>query len=181
MSLTVLKSNQGARHKSKRLGRGNGSGKGTYSGRGMKGQKARSGGGVRPGFEGGQTPFVQKMPKLKGFRNPNHINYQVVNVKDLEMFDNGAAIDAIALFEKGLVAKKNFPVKILGDGEITKKLTVKVNSVSKSAEEKITKAGGKCEILPKKEKIEGKKAKAKRLAKEEVKAEEAPAEEEPKV
>lgn len=149
MSLTVLKSNQGARHRKKRLGRGDGSGLGTYSGKGMKGQKARSGGNVRPGFEGGQTTFVQKMPKLKGFKNPGRINYQVVNVKDLEKFDNGATVDAEALVEKGLVAKKNLPVKILGDGDLSKKLTIKVEKVTKSAEEKITKAGGKLELSAK--------------------------------
>lgn len=161
MSLTVLKSNQGARHKSKRLGRGNGSGKGTYSGRGMKGQKARSGGNVRPGFEGGQTPFIMKMPKLKGFKNSNHVKYQVVNIKDLERFDNGTTVDITALVDKGLVAKKNLPVKILGDGEITKKLTVKVDKVSKSAEEKITKAGGACEATAEHVKKRDKKKKAK--------------------
>jgi len=172
MSLTILKSNKGARHRKKRVGRGDGSGLGTYSGRGMNGQNARSGGGVRPGFEGGQTSFVQRMPKLRGFRNPNHIDYQVVNVKDLEKFDGGATVDATALVEKGLVAKKNLPVKILGDGEITKKLTVKVDSVSKSAEKKIKKAGGACEVKAKKKKTE-KPSKAKKAPAEKA---EAPAE-----
>ena len=157
MSLTVLKSNQGARHRKKRLGRGDGSGLGTYSGKGMKGQKARSGGNVRPGFEGGQTTFVQKMPKLKGFKNPGRINYQVVNVKDLEKFDDGATVDAEALVEKGLVAKKNLPVKILGDGDLSKKLTIKVEKVTKSAEDKITKAGGQCEATAKHLKKDDKK------------------------
>ncbi len=145
MNLTELKSNKGARHRKKRLGRGNGSGKGTYSGKGMNGQKARSGGNVRPGFEGGQTPFIQKMPKYRGFKNPNRTEYQIINVKDLEKFEEGATVNAETLKEKGLIAKKNLPVKILGDGELTKKLTVNADKISKSAEEKIKKAGGACE------------------------------------
>lgn len=161
MTLIKLKSNQGARTAKKRLGRGNGSGLGTYSGKGMKGQNARSGGNRRPGFEGGQTPFIQRMPKLKGFKNPNKEEMQVVNVKDLEMFNAGDTVDRDALILKGLVAKKNLPVKILGDGELTKKLTVKVDSVSKSAEEKIKKAGGSCEYDKPVKKV-NKKAEAKK-------------------
>jgi large subunit ribosomal protein L15 len=145
MNLTELKSNKGARHRKKRLGRGNGSGKGTYSGRGMKGQKARSGGNVRPGFEGGQTPFIQKMPKYRGFKNPNRTEYQIINLKDLEKFEDGATVNAETLKEKGMIAKKNLPVKVLGDGELTKKLTVNADKISKSAAEKIKKAGGSSE------------------------------------
>lgn len=152
MKLLTLRSKSGARHRKKRVGRGNGSGMGTFSCRGMKGQKARSGGNRRPGFEGGQTSFVQRMPKLRGFKNPSRVPFQAVNVKDLEIFDNGATVDVLALVEKGLVAKKNLPVKILGDGDLSKKLTIKVDAVSKSAEDKIKKAGGTCEIAPKKAK-----------------------------
>ncbi len=150
MKLLTLKSKSGARHRRKRVGRGNGSGMGTFSCRGMNGQNARSGGNRRPGFEGGQTPFISRMPKLKGFRNPSRVPFQAVNVKDLEVFDNGATVDVLTLVEKGLVAKKNLPVKILGDGDLSKKLTIKVNSISKSAEDKIKKAGGTCELIPKK-------------------------------
>lgn len=153
MDLLTLKSNKGARHRKKRLGRGNGSGVGTYSGRGMKGQNARSGGRRRPGFEGGQTSFIQRMPKLRGFKNPSQITYQVVNVKDLEKFDDGAVVDKNALIEKGLVAKKTMPVKILGDGKLSKKLTIKADAVTKSAEAKIKKAKGTIEVpAPKKAK-----------------------------
>lgn len=146
MDLQNLKSNKGATKRRKRVGRGNGSGLGTYSGRGMNGQNARSGGPTRPGFEGGRTPFIQKMPKLRGFKNPNSKTFQHVNVKQLEIFDDNSTVDAKTLFEKGLISKLKQPVKILGDGELTKKLTVKVNKVSKSAEEKIKKAKGSVEI-----------------------------------
>lgn len=141
MDLLTLKSNKGARHRKNRVGRGNGS-SGTYSGRGMNGQNARSGGPRRPGFEGGQTTFIQKMPKLKGFKNPNGKVYQVVNVENLNKFDDGATVDKEALLKMNLVSRKTGLVKILGDGELKKKLTVDVDAVSKSAEEKITKAGG---------------------------------------
>lgn len=141
MDLLTLSSNKGARHRKKRVGRGNGS-TGTYSGRGMNGQNARSGGPRRPGFEGGQTTFVQRMPKLRGFKNPNGKEYMVVNVSDLNAFDDGTTIDKALLLKKNLVGHKSGLVKILGNGELTKKLTVEVDAVSKSAEEKITKAGG---------------------------------------
>lgn len=145
MDLLNLKSNKGARHRRKRVGRGNGSGVGTYSGRGMKGQNARSGGKRRPGFEGGQTPFIQKMPKYRGFKNPNTVNYQIVNVGQLEVFDNDTTVDKKTLLNKGLISKIKEPVKILGDGDLSKKLTVKADKVSKSAEEKIKKAKGSVE------------------------------------
>lgn len=150
MKLLTLRSKSGARHRKKRVGRGNGSGMGTFSCRGMNGQNARSGGNRRPGFEGGQTSFISRMPKLKGFKNPGRVPFQAVNVKDLEAFDNDTNVDNKALYEKGLVAKKNLPVKILGDGDLSKKLTVKVDAISKSAEDKIKKAGGTCELNPKK-------------------------------
>ncbi len=140
--LLELKSNKGARQKSKRLGRGNSSGKGTYAGRGMNGQNSRTGGGVRPGFEGGQTPLYRKMPKLKGFKNVNRVNYQVVNVGNLNVFDENEEIDIIKLYEKKLISNKVQPVKLLGDGEISKQLTVKLDSVSASARDKVEKAKG---------------------------------------
>ena len=188
MNLLNLRSKSGSRHRRKRLGRGDGSGKGTYSGKGMKGQRARSGGRVRPGFEGGQTPYVQKMPKLRGFKNPGQVTYQVVNVKDLEAFKAGAEVNVDTLLAQGLVAKKNLPVKILGDGDLSKKLTIKVDSVSKSAEDKIKKAGGQCEATAKhlkkddkKKKEEPKKETEENVAKSEPEpAPEAPAKEEPK-
>lgn len=141
--LLVLSSNKGARMKSKRLGRGNASGKGTYAGRGMNGQNSRTGGGVRPGFEGGQTPLYRKMPKLRGFKNPNRTDYQIINIGNLDAFDENEEVDIVKLYEKNLIRNKVNPVKLLGDGEIAKKLTIKVDSVSKSAKEKIEKAKGK--------------------------------------
>lgn len=140
--LQDLRSNKGARKRSKRVGRGNGSGWGTYAGRGLNGQNSRTGGGVRPGFEGGQTPLYRKMPKLKGFKNVNRVEFQVVNVEKLNNFDEGQEIDTIKLYEANLIGNKAQPVKILGDGELSKKLTVKVDRVSKSAREKIEKAKG---------------------------------------
>ena len=176
MDLLTLKSNKGARHKRKRVGRGNGSGLGTYSGRGMNGQNARSGGNRRPGFEGGQTSFIQRMPKLRGFKNPNYVTYQVVNVKDLEVFDNGATVDRDALIKKGLVAKKTLPVKILGDGELSKKLTIKADAVTKSAEAKIKKAGSTIEVPAPKKVEKPKKEKTKNADKAETPAKEPKAE-----
>lgn len=154
MDLQNLKSGKGARHRKKRVGRGNGSGVGTYSGRGMKGQNARSGGKRRPGFEGGQTPFIKKMPKFRGFKNPQGKIYQILNVEDLETFDEGETVDKNSLQEMGLIQSTKKPVKILGDGELTKKLTVKVDRLSKSAEEKIKKAKGSAESLEKSKKSE---------------------------
>lgn len=142
MDLLTLKSNKGARRQKKRLGRGNGSGLGTYAGKGMKGQTARTGGKRRPGFEGGQTPFIQKLPKLRGFKNTNGKEFRVLNVEDLEVFADGATVDKNTLLEKKLIKSKELLVKILGNGELKKKLTVDVDAVSKSATEKITKAGG---------------------------------------
>lgn len=145
--LLTLKSNKGARYKSKRLGRGDSSGCGTYSGRGMNGQNSRTGGGVKPGFEGGQTPLIRKMPKLKGFKNVNRVNYQVVNVGALSIFEENEEIDIVKLYEKKLISSKIRPVKLLGDGEVSKKLTVKVDLSSASAREKIEKAKGALIIL----------------------------------
>ncbi len=140
--LSTLHSNPGARKKRKTVGRGNASGHGSYSTRGGKGQTARTGSGYKPGFEGGQTPMYRRMPKLKGFNNPNHVSFQVVNVGVLNVFDNGEEINIVRLFEKKLISDKNKPLKVLGDGELTKKLHIKADRFSKSAKMKIEKALG---------------------------------------
>lgn len=130
----------------KRVGRGPGSGLGKTSGRGQKGQNARSGGGVRPGFEGGQTPLARRLPK-RGFTNINRKEYAVVNVEDLNRFEDGTVVTPALLKEVGLVSKELNGVKILGNGELTKKLNVTAAKFSKSAVEAIEKAGGKAEVL----------------------------------
>jgi len=130
----------------KRVGRGPGSGLGKTSGRGQKGQNARSGGGVRPGFEGGQTPLARRLPK-RGFTNINRKEYAVVNVEDLNRFEDGTVVTPALLKEVGLVRKELNGVKILGNGELTKKLNVTAAKLSKSAVEAIEKAGGKAEVL----------------------------------
>lgn len=150
-SLLNLTSNPGARKKRKTVGRGNGSGHGTYSTRGMNGQMARTGSKKSPGFEGGQTPLFRKMPKLKGFLNVNRVSYQVVNVGDLNTFEEGMEIDVIQLFDKGLISHKGRPVKILADGDLTKKFTVKADKFSAGAKEKIEKAKGTVVEFVKKE------------------------------
>lgn len=130
----------------KRVGRGPGSGLGKTSGRGQKGQNARSGGGVRPGFEGGQTTLARRLPK-RGFTNFNRVEYAIVNVKDLNRFEDGTDVTPALLKEVGLVRKELNGVKILGEGELTKKLNVTAAKFSKSAKEAIEKAGGKAEVL----------------------------------
>ena len=127
----------------KRVGRGNASGHGTFCGRGCKGQGQRKSGKVRPGFEGGQTPLIMRLPKLKGFKNPSKIIYQIVNLKDLNVFKDGDEVNIEMLLKKRLISKKMTPVKILGMGDLDKKLTLKVHKVSAVAKEKIIKAGGK--------------------------------------
>lgn len=147
MKLYELAPAPGAKHKPKRVGRGIGSGLGKTSGRGHKGQKARSGGGVRPGFEGGQMPLERRLPK-RGFYNKFAKEYTIVKLEALEAFEDGSVIDAAALLQSGLirnVAKDG--VKILGNGELTKKLTVKVNKFTRTAAEKIERAGGKAEVV----------------------------------
>lgn len=135
-----LKPTPGSTRPSKRVGRGGK--KGTYSGRGGKGQTARTGGGVRPGFEGGQIPLLMRMPKLKGFLNPNKVTYFAVNVGKLDdLFKEGDEVSAKSLVEKGMM-KKALPIKLLGQGDLKKKLTIKVDLASKSAQEKVEKAGG---------------------------------------
>ncbi|HHU43041.1 MAG: 50S ribosomal protein L15 [Bacillota bacterium] len=138
---------EGATKNRKRVGRGIGSGHGKTSGRGHKGQKARSGGGVRPGFEGGQMPLIRRIPK-RGFTNIFKKVYSIVNLSDLEAFEDGAVITAEALLEKGVISKiEPNGLKVLGDGTLTKKLIVKAKKFTKSAEEKILKAGGKVEVI----------------------------------
>lgn len=130
----------------KRIGRGHGSGNGKTAGKGHKGQNARSGGGVRPGFEGGQMPMTRRIPK-RGFNNIFATKYSVVNVSDLDQFVDGTVVDADLLKASGLIRKTNDGVKILGNGELTKNLTVKAAAFSASAKEKIEKAGGKAEVM----------------------------------
>ena len=130
----------------KRIGRGHGSGNGKTAGKGHKGQNARSGGGVRPGFEGGQMPMTRRIPK-RGFNNIFATKYSVVNVSDLDKFVDGTVVDAELLLASGLIKKVNDGVKILGNGELTKNLTVKAAAFSASAKEKIEKAGGKAEVM----------------------------------
>ena len=147
MKLNNMAPAEGAKTPSKRLGRGIGSGLGKTSGKGHKGQWARSGGGVRPGFEGGQMPLVRRIPK-RGFNNVFKKEYSIVNVGDLEVFDNGAVVTAELLLEKGVLSKvEPYGLKVLGNGTLTKKLEVKANKFTKSAAQIIEKAGGKAEVL----------------------------------
>jgi large subunit ribosomal protein L15 len=131
----------------KRVGRGIGSGKGKTAGRGTKGQNARTGGGVRPGFEGGQNPLAKRLPKKRGFSPLNPTIYQVINLGSLDRFKDGATVDATALAEAGLVKKAAGLIKLLASGEVTKKLTVKVNAASASAKAAVEKAGGSVEVV----------------------------------
>ena len=146
MKLHEMKYTEGARQKSYRVGRGHGSGNGKTAGKGHKGQNARSGGGVRPGFEGGQMPLYRRLPK-RGFTNIFAKQYVTINVSELERFENGTEVTADLLKETGVISKTLDGVKILGRGELTKKLTVKVAKYSASAAEKIEKAGGKAEVI----------------------------------
>lgn len=146
MKLNELKPVPGARHHKKRVGRGSSSGHGDTSGRGNKGQNARSGGGVRPGYEGGQTPLFKRLPK-RGFTNVNRKEWAVVNLTDLNNFEDKSVVDIASLKKAGLVKKVYNGVKILGDGELTVALTVKANKFSKSALEKINQAGGTAEVI----------------------------------
>ena len=146
MELNNLKPKKGARHAKKRVGRGPGSGHGKTAGRGEKGQKSRSGFSRQPGFEGGQMPLHRRLPK-RGFTNIFKKDYAVVNVSDLERFDTGASIDEATLRQAGLVKGSHDGVKVLGDGELSKKLTVSATKFSKSAREIIEKAGGTCQEI----------------------------------
>ena len=146
MKLHELHPAEGSTTAAKRLGRGVGSGLGKTSGKGHKGAKARSGGGKRPGFEGGQMPLYRRVPK-KGFTNIFGTDYATVNVENLNVFEDGAVVDAKALLEKGILSKCEYGVKILGNGQLTKKLTVQASAFSASAKEKIEAAGGKAEVI----------------------------------
>ena len=144
MKLNELRPAEGSVKANFRKGRGAGSGNGKTAGKGHKGQNARSGGGVRPGFEGVQLPLYRKLPK-RGFKNRFATNYAIVNVSDLNVFENGAVVDLEALLAKKIVRKSLDGLKVLGNGELTKTLTVKAAVFSATAKEKITAAGGQAE------------------------------------
>ena len=146
MKIHELGPSAGAKTTVKRVGRGIGSGLGKTAGKGHKGQKARTGGTIRRGFEGGQTPLMRRIPK-RGFNNIFAKEFVSVNVNSLNVFEDGAVVDAAALIEKGIIKKEYDGVKILGNGEITKKLTVKATAFSAAAKDKITAVGGKYEVL----------------------------------
>ena len=145
MKLHELMPAAGSTKEPKRIGRGHGSGNGKTAGKGHKGQKARAGHGMRPGFEGGQMPLQRRVPK-RGFNNIFATEYAIVNVSALEVFDDGAVVDAAALEAKGLIRCACMPVKVLGNGELTKKLTVIATAFSAGASEKIQKVGGTAEV-----------------------------------
>lgn len=146
MQLNDLRPADGAKKKRKRIGRGNSSGHGTTAGRGTKGQLSRSGGGKGAGFEGGQNPLAMRLPKLPGFKNPNRVEYAPVNLDRLEAkFEAGDVVDGDSLKAKGIIKHADALVKVLGDGEITKALIVRVDKVSATAKAKIEAAGGKVE------------------------------------
>ena len=146
MKLHDLKPAVGATTAPKRLGRGTGSGLGKTSGKGHKGAKARSGGGKRPGFEGGQMPLTMRLPK-RGFTNKWRAEYVAINVDRLEIFEDGQVVTPVELIEMGIIKKIEDGVKIMGNGELTKKLTVQANKFTASAKEKIEAAGGKAEVI----------------------------------
>ena len=146
MKLHDLKPAVGATTAAKRLGRGIGSGLGKTSGKGHKGAKARSGGGKGPGFEGGQIPLARRIPK-RGFTNKFRTEYVAINVSRLEIFEDGMVVSPVELIEYGIIKKIEDGVKIMGNGELTKKLTVKANKFTATAKEKIEAAGGKAEVI----------------------------------
>ena len=147
MKLHTLAPNEGATKERKRLGRGVGSGTGKTSGKGHKGQNARSGGGVRPGFEGGQLPLFRRLPK-RGFSNaPFKVRYATINLSDLNRFEDGALVTPEILKEIGLVKNQLDGIKVLGNGKLERKLTVKAHKFSKTAKEAIEKMGGKAEVI----------------------------------
>ena len=145
MKLHDLAPAEGSNKDVKRIGRGHGSGQGKTAGKGHKGQNARSGGGVRPGFEGGQTRLARRIPK-RGFNNIFAAKYTAINVSDLEKFVDGTVVDTELLIAAGVVKNGGNGIKVLGNGELTRKLTVKAAAYSASAKEKIEKAGGKAEV-----------------------------------
>ena len=146
MKLHELKPAAGAKTAPKRLGRGSGSGLGKTSGKGHKGQKARSGGGVRPGFEGGQMPLSRRVPK-RGFTNIFATVYTTINVSDLNIFEDGDVVGPVELIQAGIIKKIEDGIKIMGNGELTKKLTVQAMKFTATAKEKIEAAGGNCEVI----------------------------------
>ena len=146
MKLHELQPTAGSRQQNWRKGRGEGSGNGKTAGKGQKGQNSRSGGGVRLGFEGGQLPLFRALPK-RGFKNVNHVNYAVINVASLERFEAGTLVTPTLLVESGLVRKECDGIKVLGNGKLSKALTVQANKFSKSAEKAISEAGGKIEVI----------------------------------
>ncbi|MCZ0718073.1 50S ribosomal protein L15 [Aerococcus kribbianus] len=146
MNLNELHPAEGSRHVRKRIGRGTSSGQGKTSGRGQKGQKARSGGKVRLGFEGGQTPLFRRIPK-RGFTNLNRKEYAVVNLDDLNVFEDGQNVQPADFIEAGIVKKEKAGIKVLGNGELERKLNVKATKFSASAKEAIEAAGGSCEVI----------------------------------
>lgn len=146
MNLSELKSPSGSNKSKKRVGRGIGSGHGKTSTRGSKGQKARSGGGVRPGFEGGQMPLQRRLPK-RGFTNIYRREYAIINVRDLNRFEDGTEVTPELLLKVGLIKSLQDKVKLLGEGELEKKLVIKINKASHQAEEKVTARGGKVEVI----------------------------------
>ncbi|WP_262175858.1 50S ribosomal protein L15 [Saccharococcus sp. Marseille-Q5394] len=146
MKLHDMKPAEGARKACKRIGRGIGSGTGKTSGKGHKGQNARSGGGVRLGFEGGQIPLFQRLPK-RGFTNINRKEYAIVNLDVLNRFDEGTEVSPELLIETGIVSNEKSGIKILGNGTLEKKITVKAHKFSASAKEAIEKAGGQAEVI----------------------------------
>lgn len=149
MNLNDLRPAEGSTQKRKRVGRGTGSGKGRTSGRGQKGQNARTGGGVRPNFEGGQLPLTKRLPKLRGFNNRFKVEYVPVNLDELDrLFDGGSEVSPEALAGVGLVGNANDPVVVLARGDVSKALTIKVQRISAAARQKIEAAGGSVELLP---------------------------------
>jgi large subunit ribosomal protein L15 len=146
MNLGTLKYAPGSRKKRKRVGRGQGSGKGKTCGRGEKGARSRSGFKNKLGFEGGQTPLQRRLPK-RGFHNRFRVEYQVINLKDLERIDDVTKIDPQILYERGLIKKKNIPVKILGNGELNRQVEISAHAFSQSAKEKIEAAQGRISVL----------------------------------
>ncbi|MDQ1316779.1 MAG: large subunit ribosomal protein [Candidatus Poribacteria bacterium] len=146
MRLNELKAPVGSHHRKKRVGRGEGSGHGKTSGKGNKGQRARSGGNIRPWFEGGQMPLQRRLP-VRGFTNIFHKEYTIVNIEILSIFPDNTVVTPKLLKSVGIIKKEKYGVKILGEGELDKSLIVKAHCFSKSAEEKIKEAGGRAEVI----------------------------------
>lgn len=146
MKLHELSPAAGSTKEAKRIGRGHGSGNGKTAGKGHKGQKARAGRGIRIGFEGGQMPLQRRIPK-RGFNNIFAEEWIAINLSSLELFEDGSVVDAAALANKGIIKKADLPIKVLGNGKLTKKLEVKLNAYSASAAEKIAAVGGKAEVI----------------------------------